>query len=197
MVVGSGASLRGIHISLPSWVASIAVNGGIEIYPEADYFFTLDASADPRHPNQQRMARRRRKTIYYAALPEDIPLPRHVRRLRRVTGSMHGRLRCRGGIPDLHSEINTGNSGWGALQLAVHLGARRIALLGIDGHGPYALGGEPRGLLWTMPELFASAVPDLRDRGVEVICGSPDSTVTCFPRCGPREALLWAMESAE
>lgn len=197
-IVGTGPSIEP-HIRdlnmMPNHVAVIAVNGAIDWLPRADYFFTLD----PSPVNVERMRNQRRGCKYYAALPVDGDAAKHrgelqargVRILRRIHGEGHGRLRTRERLPERRDEIHTGNSAWGALQLAIHMGAKRIALLGIDGHGGYVdTSGSPRDLS-PMPGLFASAVDALRARRIEVRCGSPESTVTCFENCGQWEALHW------
>ncbi len=90
-----------------------------------------------------------------------------------------------------------GNSGYQALQVAVHSGARRVLLCGFDmrpvchWHGPH-----PHGLRSTPPATyaiwagrFASAAPLLAGAGIEVINCSSDSALSCFPVMTIDEAL--------
>src|SRR3990167_1143389 len=49
---------------------------------------------------------------------------------------------------------------------------------------------KPRGLEH-LNELFATAVPQIEDRGVEVRIGNPHSRVRCFPRLPASEVLDW------
>jgi len=89
------------------------------------------------------------------------------------------------------------NSAFGALNFAYHMRPKRIVLFGVDAKylNLYFYGlrrqtsqiAEER--LRRLPELFASAVPQLTDRGISVINASFASAVRCFPRMRPLEAL--------
>lgn len=93
--------------------------------------------------------------------------------------------------------IRTGkNSGYQAINLAVHLGARRIILLGYDmqpaGARDHWFGEHP----WkTRPpyalflQLFPSIVEPLKAIGVEVLNASRVSALSCFPRVAIEDAL--------
>lgn len=86
------------------------------------------------------------------------------------------------------------NSGYQALNLAVHLGCNPILLLGFDMKpGPngesHWHGDHVAGLNNPCPEnfkmwrdFFATTVPDLARAGVEVLNCTPDSALDCFPR---------------
>lgn len=94
--------------------------------------------------------------------------------------------------------LRTGyHSGYQAMNLAVHLGAARILLLGYD----LKVGGAGR-THWhgdhpdrqpspyaAMLEAFPSIVAPLQDVGVEVINCSPGSALRCFP-CQPLAEAL-------
>jgi hypothetical protein len=92
-----------------------------------------------------------------------------------------------------------GNSGFQALNLAVHMGARRIILLGFDmqlgadgkrhwfGNHPGKLNLQSTYEGWR--DFFAKAVPDLARLGVEVINATRETALTCFPREPLRQAL--------
>jgi hypothetical protein len=77
------------------------------------------------------------------------------------------------------------NSGYQAINLAVHLGAKRIILLGYDMHGTHFFGKHPDG---TNPNfslclsLFPGLVKPLAEAGVEVINCTRKTAITCFPR---------------
>ena len=92
---------------------------------------------------------------------------------------------------------NGRNSGFQALHLAVHLGARRIVLLGYD--MKVGLGGEEHwfgshrdetgrarktapGAIASWARHFESLVEPLKARGVEVLNAAPGSAIGCFPR---------------
>ncbi len=95
--------------------------------------------------------------------------------------------------------LRTGfNGGYQAINLAVHLGAKRIVLLGFDmqadAGGRYHWHPEhPDGKVSPYAEFIAAfdtIVQPLKDAGVEVINCSPGSALTCFPRAPLRETLL-------
>ncbi len=83
------------------------------------------------------------------------------------------------------------NSGYQAMNLAYHLGATRMALLGYDmqrtGGRSHWFGDHPAGLQVPSPYLeFAARFPaladDLRSEGVQVINCSRETALACFPR---------------
>ncbi len=95
--------------------------------------------------------------------------------------------------------LRTGrNSGYQAINIAVHLGARRIVLLGYDMHHggkaghhwfgkhPYATADPPYDHFRRM---FPTIVEPLAALGVEVVNATPSSSLTCFPRVSLVEAL--------
>jgi hypothetical protein len=196
-IVASGPSARGIQI--PGGVTIIAVNGAIDWLDRADYWFTLD----PSEANWSRMHHQRPGVLYVAAVPDNFgtraaetavmrrPALDGVRYLHRVTGDGHGSLRCKPGLCEDIGGIHTGNSAYGALGLAFHFRARRIALFGVDASpDPRIEGGLP-GNLAHLPELFSSTLSQLQAAGAEVVNGSPNSQVEAFPRMAPHEAMEW------
>lgn len=91
-----------------------------------------------------------------------------------------------------------GNSGYQAVNLAFHFGARQIVLLGFDMHrnGGGHWHGEHEGMLsapvshievWKRE--FDALAFDLRTEGVGVVNATDGSALTCFPRMGLAEAL--------
>jgi hypothetical protein len=96
--------------------------------------------------------------------------------------------------------VRTGkNSGYQAINVAVHFGASRILLLGYDMHAPnqassHWFGQHPSELRAYSPydaflHLFASMPEPLQVLGVEVINCTPGSALTVFPLQPLREAL--------
>jgi len=82
------------------------------------------------------------------------------------------------------------NSTYAAMNLAYHLGVKRIVLLGLDMrlvNGRSHWHDEPRpdgfaGVLKdSMLPMFQHLVEPLNDAGVEVINATPDSALTCWP----------------
>lgn len=190
IIVASGPSARGFVP--PDDIPIIAVNGVIEWISRADYWFTLDPSPD----NIMRMARPRDGVEYHAAVENETNIPDHVTRWRRVRGDWSGyptikdgpgywlrRLSCRPGLSTNPCQISTGNSAYGAVGLAYHMGASKVALIGVDANEkPRVEGGVPRNLSH-LPALFASALPYI---GM-VSCGGLNSV----PQASIEDALIW------
>lgn len=192
IVVASGQSAKGFVP--PDNIPVIAVNGVIDWIERADYWFTLDMS----EANIKRMERRFQNpgTEYHAAVKIGKSVPVGVRKWRRVARRdkkipPHGtpewwlwRLSGVKGINRNEGQINTGNSAWGALQLAVHLGFDRIMLLGVDAdRNSRVEGGYPNNLCH-LPLLFDSAVGE-----VDFInCGKMVSNV---PKMSIEDGLKW------
>lgn len=91
----------------------------------------------------------------------------------------------------IHTGAGGAHSGFQLLNLAVHLGAKRILLIGYDCHAqperkhwfgnhPGTLNMSPRYDSWATA--YRAAVPQLEALGVEVINCTPDSAIDCFPR---------------
>jgi hypothetical protein len=207
-IVAGGPSVRAVPreafvAAAARGVFVLAVNQAIDWLPSLDGWFTLDPSA----VNRRIMvgAGRRPRVLFYAAVPECYGDPAAADRilrappepgvtfLRRLIDPTQP-LGQRFGLSADPGAIHTGNSAWGALQVAVLMGARRIALLGVDGarDAGYAYApGCPRGSLDHLPRLFDSAIPQLQALGIFVVNGSLASLVTCFPRVDPVAALEW------
>lgn len=91
------------------------------------------------------------------------------------------------------------NSGYAAIHLAAKLGAAKIVVLGLDmkhgpgdsthWHGGYAVRRQERTLTHMMAPYFPSLADALTARGIKVVNGCQDSTVTCWPRVSIDEAL--------
>jgi hypothetical protein len=91
------------------------------------------------------------------------------------------------------------NSGYAAMNLAYHLGAKRIVLLGFDmhiqnrqthWHEGYNI-PMPRANLYESSMLpnFETIVEPLEKQGVEVINANPKSAITCFKKMKLEQAL--------
>lgn len=83
------------------------------------------------------------------------------------------------------------NSGYQAVNLAYHAGAKRIVLLGFDmksrGGKKHWFGSHPAPMDQPLPykswiEAFDKMAVDLAAAGVEVLNATPGSALTCFPR---------------
>lgn len=188
IIVGSGPSAYGFNP--PDNVAVIAVNGAIEWLQRADYFFTLDPST----ANIRRLCNQVPGVRYFAALPKNIVLPAHVERLIRVSSrgvepSCYGspawwlwRWSAVLGLCERIGCIHSGNSAYGALGLAYHLGFVDVALVGVDAtNEPRIEGGIPSSLAH-LPLLFSSALPQIN----VVSCGKLEG----IPQMSMRDFLL-------
>lgn len=176
IIVASGPSAD--KFVPPQGVPVIAVNGAIDWLSRASYFFTLDPSAI----NLRRLRLRRRNVRYCAAgLPVTLPGVTEFERL-----SLRGdeppvkhspewwlwRWSARPGLSDDPRFIHNGNSAWGALGLAHHLGYKNVALVGVDATQEARVhsGGKPNNLTH-LPLLFQSALKQIN----VVSCGKLNS----------------------
>ncbi len=93
----------------------------------------------------------------------------------------------RQGFDERPTHLRTGgNSGYQAVHLAAHFGAKRILLLGFDMRGTHWFGNHPKPLgqcnsygRWI--NCFTALAPELKRRGIEVINCTPGSALKCFP----------------
>jgi hypothetical protein len=82
----------------------------------------------------------------------------------------------------------------------VHLGAKRVILLGVDlrhgdspltrnFHSGYGVGAPEAEAVEKWRTSFEGLAPILKAMGVEVVNGSPNSALTVFPRCSVEDSL--------
>lgn len=101
------------------------------------------------------------------------------------------------GLSSAPDTLNTGqNSGYQAINLAVHLGASRVLLLGYDmkpvAGRDHFFGAHPTGnkpVYRTFLPHFKTLVEPLQQLGVVVINCTPDSALESFPKMTLTEAL--------
>lgn len=206
-ILGFGPSMRcltkhDVQRLIDHGVAVIAVNRAALHWP-ATHFFTLDCS--PINRSILRCRPLGENATYYAAVPDDYGLARArvashrhppepgVVYLQRESGK--GPLKSKAGLSSDPGVINTGNSAWGALQVARFLNPRFICLFGVDGsHHGYAFGpGGPATPLNHLPLLFASSAEQFRREGVGILNASPTSILTCFPKTTPPVGVQWLL----
>lgn len=207
IIIGSGTSLTGFDFNqLKGIGAIIAVNNAGNAVPFADMWFTLDPWG--LHGPQLPVNFRGR---LFAAVPEDYGTPNATSANFRVIPDgritfLH-RLKSHN-IPHVSSEtafktglsedtscINTGNSGYGALNLAYHFRPKKILLLGIDGSiGYFYTKSTTNRPLTYLPQMFDSAAPQLKKAGIEVINGSINSAIKTFPRFTVSDAITEFMK---
>lgn len=177
IIVGGGPSAKGFIA--PEGTTVIAVNGAITWLNRADYFFTLD----PSPINVALMRGQRKGTMYIAAVPPEVKLPAGVVRYERIAGRgaepadkssvewLLWRLSCVKGLCTTPGKIHTGNSSWGALGLAYHLGFKHVAIIGVDGTSERTVCGRKTGDHRHLNALFASAIGQID----VVSCGGVNS----------------------
>ncbi len=93
--------------------------------------------------------------------------------------------------------LRTGkNSGYQAINLAVHLGAARIVLLGYDmqpdGDRDHFFGAHWHGSrppFRAFVDLFETLVQPLRELGIQILNATRRTALTCFPKVSIEEAL--------
>lgn len=87
--------------------------------------------------------------------------------------------------PDPSCIRTGGNSVYQAMHIAVHAGAARIVLLGVDMHGPHWFGDHPDKITPNfsvdLAPHFETLKPAMVERGVSVVNASPGSALAAFP----------------
>lgn len=183
VILAGGPSLTPADIAavLARRVRVIAIKDTIRLAPEADVLYACDAKWWQYHG----------PALVYSGLRYALELKAAPwATVLKETGQLGLELDPGG--------LRTGkNSGYQAINLAVHLGARRIVLLGYDmrpvkgrhhwfGPHPYRTTDPPYAAF--LP-CFATLVAPLRAAGVEVLNATPGSALDVFPRVSLAEAL--------
>jgi hypothetical protein len=106
--------------------------------------------------------------------------------LMRIPGATYLTRSRSEGLSDDPSTVHLGGcSGYGALNVAVLLGARRITLYGFDltpGRAWASEHPEQRVMYRAWARMFRSTLPFLEDRGIIVVNASLDSAIDAFPK---------------
>lgn len=184
--LGSGPSLTQADVDCCRECAHvIAVNDTVRLAPWADVLYAADGKWWRRFAGMPDF-----RGLKYSIMANTGTRPtaqaefRDIRILRN-TGTSGLELE-----PDA---LRTGcNSGYQAINLAVHLGARQILLLGYDMHGDHFFGSHPDK---TKPPfalclpMFPTLVAPLAEAGVSIVNCTPGSAITCFPM-GTLDAVL-------
>lgn len=203
IIVASGTSLANFDFNiLKNKGFIICVNDSYKSVPFANAWFTLD----PWGLNGKQNPPESWPGKCYAAVPEDfgqinarindhkvIP-PIHITYLHRIIFNTCSSISPTDyetwGLNEDPSCINTLNSGYGALNLAYHMRPKKILLLGIDaGVGYFYDKNKNTRSLNHLPAIFSSALPQLKEKNIEVINGSNISKITCFQKYDPITAV--------
>lgn len=196
IILCSGSSISPLTVQNLSKVKCpiIAVNGGIEIYSNSNYWVTIDPSL----VNYDRMKKKNPNTKYYCGVPEDYgtpdalskshrkPILSHVHYLRREHTSLNG-------LSEDPTTLSTGNSGFAALNLAYLMGAKKILFLGLDGGGTYyndRLTRPRPDNMNLLNDLFDSVLPQLNSNNIKVLNGSLISKINTFRKVNPMRGIM-------
>ena len=183
--IGGGPSLTAKDVdAVKGFARTIAINDAYRLAPWADVLYAADRKWIDWHDGVPSFTGPK-----YTIESRDIT-PRLDWTVLRNTGYL--------GLEDDPSGLRAGhNSGYQAINLAVHLGASRIVLLGYDmGPAPNGLthwfGAHPDGRdspYDAMREAFATLVEPLAVAGVTVVNCSARTSLTAFPRMSIVSAL--------
>ena len=197
IVVGSGTSLSGfdfMRLNRSDYYV-IAVNGAVTSVPFAKAWFTLD----PWGLHGPQLPDHRFKGKLFAAVPLDygrrdaknvkhrVTVTRPITFLNRLISHNFADQSSETafvlGLSDDPRCVATGNSGYGAFNVAYHLKPEKILLLGLDGGmGYFYTQTETNRALTHLPKMFNSTRHQIAKAGIQVINGSPHSTITAFPK---------------
>lgn len=185
--LGGGPSLTKEDVDTVRGKATvIAVNDAYRLAPWADVLYACDAKWWRWHKGVPEFA-----GLKYALDAADKQFPSDAG-IQILENTGHE------GIEPAPTGLRTGkNSGYQALNLAKHLGATRVILLGYDMElGPKSkshwFGEHPDKIkppVTTFLPYFAGAAAPLAAAGIEVINCSRRTALTCFPRVPLAEAL--------
>lgn len=187
---------RGVRVRV------IAINNAYKLAPWADILYFCDCKWWGWH--RKHLGTWKGMIVRLQGGGHDFGDPRiKVLRNENEDGKHHG------GLADRRDALRPGkNSGYQAINLAVHLGARRIVLIGydmasalVDGRpkthwdGDHPGGTAPQVFERLMLPHFDTLVQPLAARGVEIINATPGSKLRCFPM-KPLEQAIPAMQVA-
>lgn len=186
--IGTGPSLTQADVDLCRGRARvIAINDAFKLASWADVLYCCDGKFVNQYEGiRSFMGPKYSLTVNARRYPE------WIRLAKRMDGglSLDPSVLCTGGA-------SNGNSGFQAINLAVHFGATRILLLGYDmsrhGGKSHWFGEHPKGWLPSnypaFVASFQSLVKPLARLGVEVINCSRVTALKTFPRMTIDEAL--------
>lgn len=166
---------------------AIAINTTYRLAPWADILYAADREWWAGHPEARKFAGRK------VSILGNTNSAMEFEELDYVENGGYGLLDPR------PTHVRTGkNSGYQAMHIAIHLGAKRILMCGLDmrpiGGKEHWHGDHPDGVKKTMPyetwrSLFNQCAPFIRARGIEVINCTPDSALHCFKKQKLEDAL--------
>lgn len=213
LIIGGGESLIGFDMNqlLDFKGAIICVNNVVFHIPRADYWITVD----PMQQDKPQYALRHKvKGVYYFCAYPDTKKSVFDAQFYKAVPGVHylerivpmdyedPKIKDSYVLQEEKNKITTGDSCYGALGLAYHMGAREVIMLGVDAFGfghwydktdPYNKGWG-RGFkeyLDRIPLIYKQSVPQWKKRGAKIINGSRHSRIDCFERMDPQEAFTY------
>lgn len=190
-IVAGGSSVGSQNLDLLRGRKVIAINSSYETVPFAQYLFFADVRWYNDHRKRRWFLRFAGQKVTCSDAVENNP---KVLRLRRVKPPP-------GFVEERNAVACQKSSMQGGMNMAVHLGAKRLVLLGADGcrapdgrthhHAPHKWPNKPGNRTWDiqLPEVKLIAEP-LKQRGIEVINTSPITRIDWWPKMTLEEALL-------
>ncbi|WP_027037890.1 methyltransferase domain-containing protein [Mesorhizobium ciceri] len=177
-VLAGGASVKTIDLSRLKGRRVIAINSAHLTWPDAAILFFADARWWTDVGSKERPAVGRLVTTSQGG-------PRDVVRLTKIDPGA--------GIASKPNQLALARTSvTGAINLAVHLGCRRVVLLGVDGRFAEDGTRHHHGAAYPWPLIkgsfelhaaeFRAVAPSLKKSGVEIINANPDSAIDVWPK---------------
>lgn len=181
IIVGNGQSAKAFNP--PADVPVIAVNSAVQWLNRWDWFFTLNANEKNLNNFQTALKAKNRKSFKESKVV--IALPNAIVKanaeqypqayvMTRLVGSYSAEpkdqqsiewllwhYKAKLGLTQEQGGISTGNSAYGALNLALHLGFKNAILIGVDGTQTPGIDESEPSDLRHLPTLFHSATSQL------------------------------------
>lgn len=199
IIVASGSSLKGFDLSLLEQlkdIKTISVNGAYW-YFKPDYFCSID-------PTTQAMVdilKHKSNCYKYIGFKEPVGNCHYLKRFLNNSKDKATKDNCL--LCEDKREIQSHNSAYAAFNLAYHMEPKKVLLLGIDADNSphfyddisYPVGSKGWDIsISKIPTLFEIALPQIEKRGIEVLNGSLQSRVECFPKVSIEEGLKWIQQ---
>ncbi|MBZ9705379.1 methyltransferase domain-containing protein [Mesorhizobium sp. ESP7-2] len=181
-VLAGGASVAKLDLSPLKGRRVIAVNSAVLAWPDADILFFADERwwSDPANGWAADIGAFAGRVVTTSGKG-----PQGIIRLMKIDPAK--------GIADQPSQLALARSSvTGAINLAVHLGCRRVVLLGVDGKNCGDGSRHHHGADYPWPFIkgsfdlhaaeFRAVAPSIARCGVEVINANPDSAIDVWPK---------------
>lgn len=197
-LVAGGPSLEGFDGTILDEYAHITINDSYQLCPNAQITYFCDPKWYHWHEDKPEWQNHPGLKVRLEAHVGAPDIPDSIKVLRNDTKAEHSGET--GGLCLEPDGLRTGsNSGYQCINLAFHLGAKRIVLLGFD-----MKAGKDGKMHWfgdhptkTKPNIFKdnflkhfpTLVQPLAEEGVEVINCTPGSAIDCFPKRDLNELL--------